>query len=96
MKALIALASGLIFALGLGLSGMTQPHVVRGFLDVDAIVTGKQESGDVCRDISASQRPCAPRRAEKQEYSDPPPRQSRGAQALQDVAGEGGRTHEGR
>ncbi len=34
MKGLVALASGFIFALGLGLSGMTQPHIVRGFLDV--------------------------------------------------------------
>lgn len=33
MKNLIALISGLIFALGLGLSGMTEPHIVRGFLD---------------------------------------------------------------
>lgn len=34
MKGVIALISGFIFALGLGLSGMTQPHIVRGFLDV--------------------------------------------------------------
>jgi uncharacterized membrane protein YedE/YeeE len=34
MKGLVALVSGFIFALGLGLSGMTQPHIVRGFLDV--------------------------------------------------------------
>lgn len=34
MKGVIALLSGFIFALGLGLSGMTQPHIVRGFLDV--------------------------------------------------------------
>lgn len=34
MKSMIALLSGLIFSLGLGLSGMTQPHIVRGFLDV--------------------------------------------------------------
>lgn len=34
MKGLIALVSGFLFALGLGLSGMTQPHIVRGFLDV--------------------------------------------------------------
>ena len=33
MKFLITFLSGLIFALGLGLSGMTQPHIVRGFLD---------------------------------------------------------------
>jgi len=34
MKNLIALVVGLLFSLGLGLSGMTQPHIVRGFLDV--------------------------------------------------------------
>ena len=34
MKQLIALISGVIFALGLGISGMTQIHVVKGFLDV--------------------------------------------------------------
>lgn len=34
MKSLIAFIVGLIFALGLGISGMTQTHVVRGFLDV--------------------------------------------------------------
>ena len=34
MKGLIALLSGLIFSIGLGFSGMTQPHIVRGFLDV--------------------------------------------------------------
>lgn len=34
MKGFIALVSGFIFALGLGVSGMTQPHIVRGFLDV--------------------------------------------------------------
>lgn len=34
MKGLIALVSGFLFALGLGVSGMTQPHIVRGFLDV--------------------------------------------------------------
>lgn len=33
MKLLITFLSGLIFALGLGISGMTQPHIVRGFLD---------------------------------------------------------------
>lgn len=33
MKGFIALISGFLFALGLGLSGMTQPHIVRGFLD---------------------------------------------------------------
>lgn len=34
MKGLIALISGFLFAVGLGVSGMTQPHIVRGFLDV--------------------------------------------------------------
>lgn len=34
MKNFIAFIVGLIFALGLGVSGMTQTHVVRGFLDV--------------------------------------------------------------
>ena len=34
MKGFIALGVGIVFALGLGLSGMTQPHVVKGFLDV--------------------------------------------------------------
>lgn len=34
MKGFIALISGFLFALGLGVSGMTQPHIVRGFLDV--------------------------------------------------------------
>ncbi len=34
MKQLIALLSGVIFALGLGISGMTQTHVVKGFLDL--------------------------------------------------------------
>lgn len=34
MKGFISLAVGLLFALGLGFSGMTQPHIVRGFLDV--------------------------------------------------------------
>ena len=33
MRGLIALVSGFLFALGLGVSGMTQPHIVRGFLD---------------------------------------------------------------
>jgi uncharacterized membrane protein YedE/YeeE len=33
MKNLIAFIVGFIFALGLGYSGMTQPHIVRGFLD---------------------------------------------------------------
>ena len=34
MKGFIALVSGFIFAIGLGISGMTQPHIVKGFLDV--------------------------------------------------------------
>lgn len=34
MKLFITFISGLIFAVGLGISGMTQPHIVRGFLDV--------------------------------------------------------------
>jgi uncharacterized membrane protein YedE/YeeE len=34
MRNLISLLVGFIFALGLGLSGMTQVHVVRGFLDI--------------------------------------------------------------
>lgn len=34
MKALIALVSGIIFSLGLGFSGMTNPEVVKGFLDI--------------------------------------------------------------
>jgi uncharacterized protein len=34
MRNLISRAVGLIFAIGLGISGMTQVHVVRGFLDV--------------------------------------------------------------
>jgi uncharacterized membrane protein YedE/YeeE len=34
MKGLISFIVGLLFALGLGLSGMTQTHVVKGFLDV--------------------------------------------------------------
>ncbi len=34
MKGLVALTSGFLFAIGLGLSGMTQPHIVRGFLDI--------------------------------------------------------------
>lgn len=34
MKLLITFIAGIIFALGLGISGMTQPHIVRGFLDV--------------------------------------------------------------
>jgi uncharacterized membrane protein YedE/YeeE len=34
MKNAIAFIVGLIFALGLGISGMTQPHIVKGFLDL--------------------------------------------------------------
>lgn len=34
MKNFISLLVGFIFAIGLGLSGMTQVHVVRGFLDL--------------------------------------------------------------
>lgn len=34
MSGLVSFIAGLLFALGLGYSGMTQPHVVRGFLDV--------------------------------------------------------------
>ncbi len=33
MRGFIALISGIIFSLGLGISGMTKPQVVRGFLD---------------------------------------------------------------
>jgi uncharacterized membrane protein YedE/YeeE len=34
MKGLISFVVGVLFAIGLGLSGMTQTHVVKGFLDV--------------------------------------------------------------
>jgi uncharacterized membrane protein YedE/YeeE len=34
MKHVISFLSGLLFSLGLGYSGMTQTHVVKGFLDV--------------------------------------------------------------
>lgn len=34
MILLVSLTSALIFSIGLGISGMTQPHIVRGFLDV--------------------------------------------------------------
>ena len=34
MKGIISLGSGFLFALGLGYSGMTQTHVVKGFLDI--------------------------------------------------------------
>lgn len=33
MRSFISFSSGLIFAIGLVISGMTQPHIVRGFLD---------------------------------------------------------------
>lgn len=34
MKGLVSFVTGLLFALGLGYSGMTQTHVVKGFLDI--------------------------------------------------------------
>jgi len=34
MRAFVSFVVGLIFAIGLGISGMTQTHVVRGFLDL--------------------------------------------------------------
>lgn len=34
MKNFIALLAGFIFAIGLAYSGMTQPHIVKGFLDI--------------------------------------------------------------
>lgn len=34
MKDLVSFVTGLLFALGLGYSGMTQTHVVKGFLDI--------------------------------------------------------------
>jgi uncharacterized membrane protein YedE/YeeE len=34
VKNLVSLVVGFLFALGLGISGMTQVHVVRGFLDI--------------------------------------------------------------
>ena len=34
MKNIISFVVGLVFALGLGISGMTKVHVVRGFLDI--------------------------------------------------------------
>jgi uncharacterized membrane protein YedE/YeeE len=34
MKYFVNFFCGLLFAFGLGMSGMTQPHIVRGFLDV--------------------------------------------------------------
>lgn len=34
MKNIISYLTGLLFATGLGISGMTQPHVVRAFLDI--------------------------------------------------------------
>lgn len=44
-KNLIALAAGLLFALGLVLSGMTQPAKVIGFLNVGAMLDGANGSG---------------------------------------------------
>lgn len=34
MKLIISFLSGFLFSIGLGISGMTQPHIVRGFLDI--------------------------------------------------------------
>jgi uncharacterized protein len=34
MKGLVSFTVGLLFSLGLGYSGMTQTHVVKGFLDI--------------------------------------------------------------
>lgn len=34
MKTILSFACGLLFAIGLGLSGMTQPAIVKGFLNV--------------------------------------------------------------
>lgn len=34
MKGLSAFVTGVLFALGLGISGMTQTHIVKGFLDI--------------------------------------------------------------
>lgn len=34
MRVFISFLTGLIFSLGLGTSGMTQTHIVRGFLDI--------------------------------------------------------------
>lgn len=34
MRGLISFVVGFIFAIGLGLSGMTQTHIVKGFLDI--------------------------------------------------------------
>lgn len=34
LKNLVALVTGILFAVGLGLGGMTDPHKVQGFLDV--------------------------------------------------------------
>lgn len=34
MRVFISFLTGLIFSLGLGISGMTQTHIVRGFLDI--------------------------------------------------------------
>ena len=40
MKTLLALLSGLLFGLGLAVSGMADPKVVQGFLDVGGIWRG--------------------------------------------------------
>lgn len=34
MRCAVSFIVGLLFALGLGISGMTQPHIVKGFLDI--------------------------------------------------------------
>lgn len=34
MRSVVSFVVGLLFALGLGISGMTQPQIVRGFLDI--------------------------------------------------------------
>jgi uncharacterized protein len=44
-KNLVALAAGLLFALGLVLSGMTQPAKVIGFLNVGAMFDGANGAG---------------------------------------------------
>lgn len=44
-KNLIALAAGLLFALGLTVSGMTQPAKVIGFLNIGAMLDGANGSG---------------------------------------------------
>lgn len=40
MKTLLALLSGLLFGVGLAISGMADPKVVQGFLDVSGIWRG--------------------------------------------------------